>query len=58
MPKKLFIIFQGVGQTIKKDWDHKTNPFLSELMKKGKIFLYQNKWLEKLDYLPSIYQFH
>ncbi len=50
MSKKLYIIFQGMGQTIQKDWDKKTNPFLSALMKKGKVFLYQNKWIEQLDY--------
>jgi len=48
--KKLYIIFQGTGQKIKKDWDAKTNPFLSALLKKGKVFLYQNRWFEKLDY--------
>lgn len=50
MSKKLYIIFQGMGQTIQKDWNKKKNPFLSALMKKGKVFLYQNKWIEKLDY--------
>ena len=53
MFNKLYIIFQGTGQTIKKDWNSKTNQFLSALSKKGKIFLYQNKWLEGLDYSLS-----
>ena len=49
MSKKLYIIFQGTGQKIKKDWDAKTNSFLSALLKKGKVFLYQNRWFEKLE---------
>jgi len=34
MFNKLYIIFQGTGQTIKKDWNSKTNNFLSDLSKK------------------------
>jgi len=50
MSKKLYIIFQGTGQKIKKDWNPKTNPFLSAIMKKGEVFVYRNQWFEKLDY--------
>jgi hypothetical protein len=54
MSKKLYIIFQGTGQKIQKDWSPKTNAFLSAIMKKGKVFVYQNRWFEKLDY-PLFY---
>ena len=30
MSKKLYIIFQGTGQKIKKDLNPKTNPFFCE----------------------------
>ena len=53
MSKKLYIIFQGTGQKIQKHWNPKTNPFLSALMKKGKVFLYQNRQFEQLDYQLS-----
>ncbi len=43
---KLYILFQGFGQTI-NDWNNKPTKFLSKLKKKGKVFIYQNKWIEQ-----------
>ena len=48
---KLYILFQGFGQTI-NDWDEKPTNFLSKLKQKGKVFIYQNKWIDQQnDYL-------
>jgi hypothetical protein len=43
---KLYILFQGFGQTI-NDWNKKPTNFLSKLKQKGKVFIYQNKWIEQ-----------
>ena len=55
MSNKIYILFQGFGQTI-NDWNNKPTKFLSKLKKKGKVFIYKNKWIEqhndyKLSYL-------
>lgn len=51
--KKIYILFQGFGQTI-EEWNKKLTNFLSKLKKKGKVFIYQNKWIEQHnDYLLS-----
>lgn len=55
MSNNIYILFQGFGQTI-NDWNDKPTKFLSKLKKKGKVFIYQNKWIEqhndyKLSYL-------
>ena len=51
--KKIYILFQGFGQTI-EEWNKKPTNFLSKLKKKGKVFIYQNKWIEQHnDYLLS-----
>ena len=44
--KKIYILFQGFGQTI-EEWNKKPTNFLSKLKKKGKVFIYQNKWIEQ-----------
>ena len=43
---KLYILFQGFGQTI-KEWNDPQTNFLSKLKQKGKVFIYQNKWIEQ-----------
>jgi hypothetical protein len=43
---KLYILFQGFGQKI-NDWNNKPTNFLSKLKKKGKVFIYKNKWIEQ-----------
>ena len=44
--KKLYILFQGFGQTI-NDWNLKPTNFLSKLKTNGTVFIYQNKWIEQ-----------
>ncbi len=46
MKKKLFILFQGFGMK-RSDWNAKPTYFLSKLKKKGKVFIYHNKWIEE-----------
>ena len=46
MSKKIFILFTGFGQKI-NSWNDKPTNFLSKLLKKGKVFAYQNKWMEQ-----------
>ena len=51
---KLYILFQGFGQTI-NDWNDPPTNFLSKLKKKGKVFIYQNKWIEQHNDYPLSY---
>jgi carboxypeptidase C (cathepsin A) len=51
---KLYILFQGFGQTI-NDWNKKPTFFLSKLSKKGTVFIYQNKWIEQHNDYPLSY---
>ena len=51
---KLYILFQGFGQTI-NDWNDLPTNFLSKLKKKGKVFIYQNKWIEQHNDYPLSY---
>ena len=51
---KLYILFQGFGQKI-KEWNKKPTNFLSKLKKKGKVFIYQNKWIEQHNDYPLSY---
>ena len=46
MKNKLYILFQGFGQTI-NDW--KNTKFLKKLEKNGRVFIYQNKWIEQIN---------
>jgi len=54
MINKLYILFQGFGQTI-NDWNDPPTNFLSKLKKKGKVFIYQNKWIEQHNDYPLSY---
>jgi len=51
---KLYILFQGFGQTI-NEWNDKPTNFLLKLRKKGTVFIYQNKWIEQHNDYPLSY---
>jgi hypothetical protein len=47
---KLYILFQGFGQNI-SEWNDKPTQFVTQLKKKGLVYIHQNKWLEQhIDY--------